>query len=202
MVCAALGCRPGPAQTPQVAARSSPSDPKEWPGAVWNPMLVDIEGRTHHPADDPDSRAIALVFILTDCPIANSYLPALNRLYESFVSRGVRLFLIHADAGVTQELAREHARQYEIRPPVVLDPEHAWVKLAGATVTPEAVIFSSAGEILYRGRIDDQYVGVGQRRTQVTSKDLEVALAAVLAGRLVPQPRTEAVGCFIPELNR
>ena len=42
--------------------------------------LVDVAGQTHRPFDDPQTRAVALVFLLPDCPIANSYAPELNRL--------------------------------------------------------------------------------------------------------------------------
>jgi AhpC/TSA family len=198
---AALGC---PAKQDGVRHQAEVAIPvaSQAPASRWNPTFTDIEGQTHRPCDEPNVKAVALVFILTDCPIANSYIPALNRLHAAFEPRGVRLFLVHADASVTAEQAREHARQYEIRAPVILDPQHVWVKQAGATRTPEAVVFSPAEEVLYRGRIDDQYVGVGQRRTQVTSHDLEEALSAILAGKPVPQPITEAVGCFIPELPR
>jgi len=53
--------------------------------------------------------------------------------------------------------------------------------------------------LVYRGRIDDQFAGLGKRRTVVTSHDLRDALEATLVGKPVPQPRTEAVGCPIPK---
>ena len=140
------------------------------------------------------------MFILPDCPICNSYVPELNRLHDAFANRGVTMALVHADPDVTLERAKSHAQEYEIRLPVALDPDHTWVDRAGATTAPEAAIFSTTGEILYRGRIDDQYAGLGKRRTQVTSHDLRDTLEAILAGKPVPQQRTEAVGCLIPEL--
>src|SRR5262245_12466853 len=208
-----FGCRGDISNSPtssrvEAAVRGSGTEDKaraakdELDAAGWPPVFLDNEGRDHRPVEDAGAKAVVLIFILTDCPIANSYLPQINRLQQTFASRGVRMFLIHADPQVTMEAAREHAREYEILSPVVLDPEHAWVQKAGAKVTPEAVVFSPAGEVLYRGRIDDQYVGVGQRRTQITSHDLEDALAAILTGKPVLQPQKEAVGCFIPELKR
>jgi hypothetical protein len=180
---AALGCRAKQDSAQQQAGVATPvASPA--PASPWNPTFTDIEGQTHRPCDEPGVKAVALVFILTDCPIANSYIPALNRLHAALEPRGVRLFLVHADASVTAEQAREHARQYEIGAPVILDPKHALVKQAQATRTPEAVVFSPKEEVLYRGRIDDQYVGVGQRRTQVTSHDLEEAAQIDGAGPL------------------
>src|SRR5262245_50103021 len=163
--------------------------------AAWPPVFVDIAGKEHRPAEETGVKAIGLIFVLPDCPIANSLIPEINRLREAFQPRGVRLLLVRAEADVTAEKAREHAKEYEVGPPIVLDPEHEWVKKAGAKVSPEAVVFSAVGEIVYRGRINDQYVGLGKRRGVVTTHDLREALEAVLDGRPVAQPRTEAVGC-------
>lgn len=151
---------------------------------------------------DPGVKAIALVFMLRDCPICNSYIPELNRLHQAFANRGVMLRLVHADPQTTEAEANEHASEYQIEPRVILDPQHAKVKWAGATIAPEVAVFSPAGDLLYRGRIDDQYAGLGKRRTQVTSHDLRDALEAILTEKPVREPRTEAVGCPIPELPK
>ena len=75
------------------------------------------------------------------------------------------------------------------------------VRRAGATITPEAAVFGAAPEPLYLGRIDDRYVDFGKARPEATRHDLEQALDAVLDGRPVPEPRTEAIGCFIADLS-
>ena len=63
-------------------------------------------------------------------------------------------------------------------------------------MTPEAAIYSLKGRV-YLGRIDDLYVDVGRARREATRHDIRLALDAALAGRSIPQPETEAVGCFI-----
>jgi hypothetical protein len=166
--------------------------------AAWRIPLVDVNGVEHRPFADPKLKAVALVFILPDCPIANSYAPEWNRLRASMGSRGVRLFLVQVDPAMTADAAREHAREYQLEPPVLLDPRHELVKMAGAKKSPEAAVISPAGKLLYRGRIDDRYVGLGKRRPETTSHDLYDALEAILAGKPVP-PGAEAVGCFIPK---
>jgi hypothetical protein len=161
--------------------------------------IVDIFGAVHRPFGDPQVRAIVLLFIVPDCPIANSYVPEINRLHADYASRGVRLFLIQVDSEFSVASAQDHARQYEIKPPVILDRRHDWVWKVGATVTPEAAVLSPQGALLYLGRIDNRYVGLGKRREQVTERDLRDALDAVLADRSVPHPHTQAVGCAIPD---
>jgi hypothetical protein len=109
--------------------------------------------------------------------------------------------LVHADSVVTRELAQHHASEYQVKFPVVLDPRHDLVRRAGASRTPEVAIFARTGELVYRGRIDDQYVGPGKRRAQATSHDLREALEVILSGRSPTHQFTEAVGCYIPDLN-
>jgi hypothetical protein len=166
------------------------------------PPLVDLNGQPLRPFEQPGVKALATIFVLPDCPIANSYLPQINRLHEQFAPQGVEFVLVHADPATTAEQARKHVEDYGIGLPMIVDSDHAWVRRAGATRTPEAVVFSPRGEILYRGRIDDRYVGLGQKRPQPTTHDLQDALVAMVAGQGVKVPRTEAVGCYIPELPK
>jgi hypothetical protein len=167
---------------------------------AFDPVLIDVEGLRYQPFADAKTKALVLVFVLPDCPIANSVMPELNRLQAEYAAQGVFLALVHADAETTAEAARQHAQEYKVVAPAVLDPQHEWVKLAGATTTPEAAVFTRGGELAYRGRINDQYVALGKRRQQTTKHDLRDALAAILAGLPVPEPRTEPIGCPIPEL--
>ena len=79
-----------------------------------------------------------------------------------------------------------------------VDGDRAIARAAGASVTPEAVVVDRAGAVRYRGRIDNLYVDLGRRRHAATVHDLRDAIDAVLAGRPVATPRTEALGCYIP----
>lgn len=161
--------------------------------------LIDLQGRELWPLSNKAIKALSLVFILPDCPICNAYIPELNRLNDDLNKSGVRLILIYADTAVTVEEAAKHAQEYELRMPVALDPNRTWIKQAEATIAPEAAVFSPTGELLYRGRIDNQYAGLGKRRATVTSHDLRDACEAISAGQPVKEPRTEAIGCLLPQ---
>jgi hypothetical protein len=165
------------------------------------PALTDIHGIEHRPFQDGKAVANVLVFTLQDCPIANSYVPTLNKLVDDYGPRGIRLLLVHVDPQLTIEEARKHAEEYQVKAPVIVDRAHEWVSFAGATRSPEVVVYSPAGEVLYTGRIDDKYAALGKRRTHVSAHNLRDALDAILAGRPVSHPVTQAVGCFIPPLE-
>ena len=159
--------------------------------------LVDLNGTACTPLEAKDKKAIVLLFITHDCPIANAYAPEVKRICSDYAAKGVAFFLIHVDAALTPELAKKHAAEYGFDCPVLLDPTHTLVKAVDAHTTPEAFVLSPEGKTLYRGRVDDRYVDFGKSRAEATQHDLRNALDEVLAGKTVTTPATKAVGCFI-----
>ena len=148
-----------------------------------------------------EATANVLLFAMVDCPISNGYAPTVNALAKEFQPQGFRFYLVHVDPETSVREAAAHAGAYGYTLPVLLDPEHRLVGAVGATVTPEVAVLGPGGEVLYRGRIDDWYAELGKKRRAPTTHDLRRALEAVAAGRSVADPRTLAVGCFIPELD-
>lgn len=148
------------------------------------------------------TKAVVLVFTSTDCPISNRYAPEVRRLYDKFAARGVVFWLVYPNPAESLKTTRDHVKAYSYPMDALRDPRHALVKRARATVTPEAAVFDQNGRLLYHGRIDDRYVALGLERTAPTRRDLDEALTAVLAGTPVPQPATQAVGCFLADLLR
>lgn len=157
----------------------------------------DLNGRRHDLLGEKGKRATLLFFIAHDCPIANSYAQEINRICAEY--RRVECYVVYVEPDLAAEAARRHARAYGYAGPAVLDPDHVLVKKAGATVTPEAALFTADGRLVYRGRIDNRYFDFGKSRSQPTSRDLRRALACVVAGKPVPIPRTKAIGCFIEQ---
>jgi hypothetical protein len=144
------------------------------------------------------SRATTLFFVTTDCPIANSYAPEINRICAQYEREKIAFYIVYTDPTISLAAQRKHAKEYGYRCPAIRDAKHALVMQAKATVTPEAAILSPEGKLLYRGRIDDRYLDFGKKRTHPTTRDLRDALDAVARGKPVPNPTTKAIGCFIP----
>jgi hypothetical protein len=96
---------------------------------------------------------------------------------------------------------QDHTKAFGYPGRALRDPQHLAVTLTQARVTPEAAVFDASGKMVYRGRIDDRYVDLGLERPAATKRDLEDALNAVLSGRSVEQPVTQAVGCFLVDLQ-
>jgi thiol-disulfide isomerase/thioredoxin len=159
--------------------------------------LRDTEGVAHSPSEWARAHAVVLFFVTTDCPLANGYAPEMNRIAQAYAAKGVLFYAVQGDTTIPDEEVRRHAREYGYRFPALLDPRQVLAHDTGATVTPEAVVLSAEGAVLYLGRIDNRVEDFGKLRISATEFDLRDALDAVLAGRPVPHPRTRALGCAI-----
>ena len=166
-------------------------------GGTTGLVCNDLDGIAHHPFESGGKAGSVLIFYWHDCPVCNSYAPEINRLYAGYTN--FSFYIVQIDPDLTSEGAKEHAKQYELRPPVLLDSGHRLVKLAKATVTPEAVVFGKDRQILYRGRIDDLYAAIGKRRPAATHHDLIDALNAIGSGNRVKKSETKVIGCLIPK---
>ncbi|MBI3725093.1 redoxin domain-containing protein [bacterium] len=164
--------------------------------------LTDIEGKKHTILEWKGKSAVVLFFIGTECPVSNSYAPEYVRLSKAFAAKGVAFFGIHPDPEVTAEQAAKHAKDYGIDFPILLAPTQAVTTQKGITIVPEAVVLSAEGTILYRGRVDDRYSLDGKRREEPSVHELEVALQAVLDGKLPPVLETKPFGCPLPEARK
>ncbi|MBI3491286.1 MAG: hypothetical protein HY047_05825 [Acidobacteria bacterium] len=154
-------------------------------------------------AAPPDVKAIVFLFTSTDCPISNRYAPEVRRLATTYGPKGVVFRLIYPNPAETASAIREHLASFAYAgvAHAYRDPKLDLVKFVGATITPEAAIVAG-GKIVYRGRIDDRYVDLGLERPAATTHDLDDAIEAVVAGKKVPHPTTQAVGCFIADFAR
>ena len=161
--------------------------------------IRDVDGHELKPLD-PAGPAGVLFFITNDCPISNSYAPEIQRICGDYAAKGVKCTLVYSDLSVDAAAIRKHRADYGYNAtiPAVSDGSHQLAQATGATITPEAVVAGKAGQVLYRGRIDNFYAGLGKPRRIVTEHDLRQALDEVLAGKPVSHPQTQAVGCYIP----
>ena len=164
--------------------------------------LRDIDGVERHPLKVDKGHAEVLFFITEDCPISNYYSHEIRRICDTYAAKGVGCSLIYVDPTLTDADATKHAQDYGHGAyPKIIDRNHALVAATGVTITPQAVVIAPNETIAYRGRIDDSYIALGKKRRVVTEFNLRDALDAVLAGKPVPKPETQAIGCYIPPLS-
>ncbi len=167
--------------------------------------FVTLDGAVLQPLLPPPGALRVLVFVTTDCPIANQSLPTIAGLAAEFGPAGVEFVLVHVDPDTDAAKAKAHADAYAIALPIVLDPEQRLAAAVGVQRTPEVVVLrrglGDTTALRYRGRIDDRWRGFGQDSQEPEREDLRERLHFLRQaddGQLLTTP---AVGCFLPELQ-
>lgn len=163
---------------------------------------TDLNGHDVLSLATPSTHCIAAVFVATDCPISNRYLPLLARLSQQFAPRGVRLWLVYPNPADTLAAVRAHQIQYSAATalPQLIAPSTRFLAQAHVHVTPEAALFSGTDPmttpVLWHGRIDDRYLAFDKQRPAAIHHDLADALDAALGHQPTP-PAAPPVGCAI-----
>jgi peroxiredoxin len=158
--------------------------------------MLEVSGQRRSLGEYKNKKAIVVVFVGTECPIANLYFPTLTEMQRRYADRGVQFLAINSNDQDSFTDVVEHARERKIPFPVLKDAGQQAADAFGARRTPEVFVLDGSRTIRYRGRIDDQY-GYTYRRAAPTRTELKDALEALLAGKPIAAPESECLGCLI-----
>jgi peroxiredoxin len=144
------------------------------------------------------SKAVVLSFTCNHCPYAQAYEDRFMALVNEFRPKGVAFAAINPNNADTHpedsfEKMKERARTRRFNFPYLRDESQAVARAYGAVCTPHLFVVDNQGRVVYEGRLDDNW----QNPAAVKSRDLRSAIEAVLAGRPVPAPNTNPMGCSI-----
>ncbi len=143
-----------------------------------------------------EGKPTCLLFVASDCPIANRLAPELRRIVNDNPS--VAFFFVYPDAKGSKATIAKHRKAFELNAPCLADAKFEIARFGRARVTPEAVLFDKSRERVYRGRINDLFTEHNVTLDKPTRNDLREAIRAVLAGEPVAEPQFAGVGCPIP----
>ncbi len=168
------------------------------PGSrVDNFRLLDHRGISHELHYLSDQKAIVLMVHGNGCPVGRQALPALKTVRDRFESRDVTFLLIDSHLHDDRASVAAEAKEFGIDLPVLLDETQLIAESLGVTRTAEVfVIDPRTWKLLYRGPVDDR-LAYGAQKPASSSRYLEDALEATLAGKPVPVSRVEPVGCLV-----
>src|SRR5438046_169137 len=117
--------------------------------------LLDTAGTAHSLRVNPERVALVLVFLSTECPIANGYIPEFNRQSAGLQAAKSRVdfFGVVSNRSTTRAAAAKHAAEFKIEFPVLFDASGALADALKPSHTPEAFVIDRSGRLIYRGRI-------------------------------------------------
>ncbi len=145
-------------------------------------------------------KAIVLVFLGTDCPVGNLYVPRLIELNRAYRKKGVIFLGINSNAHETQEQVARFVRETGIDFPVLKDLQNKVSDTVLAERTCETLVLDGFGRIRYRGAIDDQYAQ-GKSKEKPDHTYVKEALDAIVANGNVKLTGTRVAGCLLDRVD-
>ncbi|MGB0505236.1 MAG: redoxin domain-containing protein [Pikeienuella sp.] len=156
--------------------------------------FLDVDGNIRRLGDENGSGAAAFVFVDNECPVSARYLGEMNDFAAAAHREGVDFYVVLSHPHRNWDDARALRDQYKLNMPMLLDPSGDLASRLGPLFMGEAFVVSGDDRMIYRGRIDDRFAGIGQLRRNIRNHDLLDVLATA---QNPGQPRaTGAVGCF------
>ncbi len=165
-------------------------------GQVGDFEVQDLNGRAVS-FNSQRGHVTVVTFISTICPVSNAYNDRMTAVYKDYSAKGVKFLFVNANRNESAKEIVEHAKSVGFPFPVYLDSKGQAADLFDAQVTPQSFVIDSAGNVIYRGQIDDN-----RNEARVGRKSLRLALDSMLAGKPVAVKETKAFGCTIKRSKR
>lgn len=139
-----------------------------------------------------------LIFLSPECPLCRNYTLALNNLKKRFAQQ-VQVVGIVPGTAYEKDAVRNFKKDYNIQFALLSDAGKELTGYMKATITPEVVLISGKGAIIYRGAIDDWMEELGKKKLKPETFYLEDAIKQFIAGEIVTVKTTIPKGCYINE---
>lgn len=160
--------------------------------------LKDSLGKEYKSEDLYGERGLLLVFTCNHCPYAQAVWPRVIRLgeYAGGMKVGAAAINpnIHPDyPDDSSEKMAELVKAKGLSFPYLVDEEQAVARSFKAQCTPDIYLFNKARELVYHGRIDDNW----KDEEAVTREELKEAMNNMVAGLPQEKKQFPSMGCSI-----
>ncbi len=172
--------------------------------------LPATDGSTVHLADElARHTAVVVMFLCNHCPYVKAYIPRLIQLQDQFPAaapqtdkNGVRFLGICSNDAQTYpedsfENMKKATREWAFNFPYLHDQDQSVARAYGAQRTPDIFLLGPDSTCRYEGAVDDNY----QDPDRITQQPLRDAIQAIIAGKPITEPQTQAIGCTIKWKN-
>jgi hypothetical protein len=160
--------------------------------------LISLEGRKHLLSDiAAGKKDVAIIFFNDECPVCRYYASQLNGLDSVSQSDNIPLVCVFSGLYSPKQI-RKFIKKYRIKIPVFRDPSYDFAKALGAKITPEIFLINLENDsILYKGKINDAFVSLGVRKSNIVSNYFLDAIREYVNGSTISIPETLAIGCML-----
>jgi peroxiredoxin len=160
--------------------------------------LKGIDGNFYSPDSFIGANALVIIFSCNHCPYVQAYEERMIELQKKYKDKGVYLVAINSNDDVSYpndsfDNMKARAGEKNFNFHYLRDDDQSTAKAFDATHTPEIFVFNSKSELVYHGKIDDNW----QEPEKVVNHYLEDALVELLENKEISVPETYSIGCTI-----
>ncbi len=161
-------------------------------------VFSNVPIRANKPIVESKDSITVYIFLHDECVISQYYTLPLREMHEAYANENLQFIGLFPNFSSKPDNIQAFKEKYKIPFELKNDYFHTKKEEFEATVTPEVVVFNeSKGKIVYKGRIDDAYARVGQRKRFTSTSELKDVLEAIANNQPIQVAQTEAIGCFI-----
>ena len=161
-------------------------------------QLKDPMGKLYKGAEVFGERGLLVVFTCNHCPYALAVWPRVIRLAQ--YALGMRVGTVAINPNINPDFPDdappkmiEKIKELKIEFPYLVDETQGAARAFRAQCTPDIYLFNKNKELVYHGRIDDNW----KDEDAVTREELKEALNNMAAGIPVEPKQKPSMGCSI-----
>lgn len=158
----------------------------------------DPHGKPYKSKDLFGPKGLLINFTCNHCPYAQAVWPRFIRLAHHARKIGINTVAINPNINPkypddAPEKMIEKIKEWGIDFPYLVDETQKVAAVFKAQCTPDIYFFNSKRELVYHGRIDDNW----QDESKVKRQELKSAIDNLAAGKPIPQDQKPSMGCSI-----
>lgn len=160
--------------------------------------LPGIDEKDHSLQDYKGKKALVIIFMCNHCPYVQAQWSRMVALQEKYMDQDVQFIGINANSNPDYpedsfEKMKEYADEYSMNFPYLVDESQEVARAYKAQCTPDIFVYDGTLKLAYHGRIDDSW----KDATAATSHELDVALTALVDGKIPDTNQKPSMGCSI-----
>jgi peroxiredoxin len=160
--------------------------------------LPATNGKIYSPSDFSDKKILVIIFMCNHCPYVHAVIDRLIAIQSDYADKDIQLIAINANDSVNYpedsfESMKDFVVERSINFVYLHDEDQSIAKAYKAQCTPDIYVFDSTRQLVYHGRIDDNW----QDESSVTKQELREALDAILEERPIAENQQPTIGCSI-----
>ncbi len=160
--------------------------------------LKDSNGKKFKSSELYGKKGLLVAFTCNHCPYAQAIWPRLIRLAQGAASFGVNTAGINPNINPAYpddapEKMKEKIKEWGISFPYLVDDTQEIARAFQAQCTPDLYLFNSTHQLVYHGRLDDNW----KEEANVKKQELKEAIDQLVAGKSISQKQVPSMGCSI-----